>query len=94
MTDSTPVACHYGRENGDGTYSPTYERWPLPPYVTPYKGMPIKLFYAAPQPALTEAVHAYFKVIDDNNAGVIDRLEALAALRKAAGIAVPDRGKY
>lgn len=56
-TDAEPVACEYGHDNGDGTYSPTYARWPLPPHVKPHGDMPVKLFYAAP-PAPSVAVKA------------------------------------
>lgn len=55
LSAAEPVACEYGHDNGDGTDSPTYVRWPLSPHVKPHGDMPVKLFYAAP-PAPSVAV--------------------------------------
>ncbi|WP_421440462.1 hypothetical protein [Agrobacterium tumefaciens] len=55
LSAAEPVACEYGHDNGDGTYSPTYARWPLPPHIKPHGDMPVNLFYAAP-PAPSVAV--------------------------------------
>lgn len=56
-TDAEPVACEYGHDNGDGTYTPTYGRWPLPSHIKAHPDWPIKFFYAAP-PAPSVAVKA------------------------------------
>lgn len=64
LSAAEPVACEYGHDNGDGTYSPTYARWPLPPHIKPHGDMPVNLFYAAP-PAPSVAVKALeWKEID------------------------------
>jgi|GEM_PF-6589266 len=57
LSAAEPVACEYEQDNGDGTYSPTYARWPLPPHIKPHGDMPVNLFYAAP-PAPSVAVKA------------------------------------
>lgn len=49
-----PVACKFGKNNGDGTYTPTYDYWPLPSYIVPHKDWPVTLFYDAPQPDIIE----------------------------------------
>ncbi len=57
LSAAEPVACEYAHDNGDGTYSPTYARWPLPQHIKPHGDMPVKLFYAAP-PAPSVVVKA------------------------------------
>lgn len=47
-----PYACEYGQDNGDGTYSVTIKRMPLPSYMQPVKDWPVKMLYTAKQPAL------------------------------------------
>lgn len=64
LSAAEPVVCEYGQDNGDGTYSPTYARWPLPTHVKPHSDMPIKLFYAAP-PAPSVAVKALHQAASD-----------------------------
>jgi len=47
-----PYACEYGQDNGDGTYSVTIKRMPLPSYMQPVKDWPVKMLYTTQQPAL------------------------------------------